>query len=86
MIAREHFQTEQGCFRRKPGYRGWTVLPAQREVVKVKFGYVSLNGESIQSGRSGLLGEIPSFDEALVEDDPVKIRGSWRHAKRLSRH
>ena len=52
-ITREHFQTEQGRFRRQPNNSGWTAIPARREVVKVEVRYVSLNGDAIQPSMSG---------------------------------
>ncbi len=65
-VTREHFQTEQGCFRRKPSNRGWTAIPTQREVVKVEMSYVSVNGDAIQPGLPGLQSEI---------DEPWGIAG-----------
>jgi hypothetical protein len=83
-ITREHLQTEQGCFRRKPGNRGWTAIPAQGEVVKVEMSYISVNGDAIQPCFPSLQSKVASLGESLVEDDPIK--GSRRRsAKTLSR-
>ena len=47
-VTRQHLQTEQGCFCRKPRNRSRAAIPAQREVVKVEMSDVSLNGDAIQ--------------------------------------
>jgi hypothetical protein len=81
-VTRERFQTEEGCFRRKPGNGGRTAIPAQREVVKIKMSDVSLNGGAIHPGLSGPLSEIASLGKSLVEDQ--QITGSrGRSAERL---
>jgi hypothetical protein len=73
-VTREHLQTEEGCFRRKPSNGGRTAIPAQGKVVKVEMGYVSVNGDgdAIQPCLLGLQSEIASLGEPLVEDDHIK--------------